>query len=129
VIEGLVPFVHVRDVARSTDFYRRFGFEVANSHEVDGRRVWCWLERQQARVMLAESEEPVPAARHFVLFYLYVHDLDDLHAQLARAGLEPGAIEAGDPGPDRQFSIDDPDGYNLMVTEADALIPPAAPSG
>jgi predicted lactoylglutathione lyase len=125
VIEGLVPFVHVRDVAKSADFYERFGFSVANSYEVNGRRVWCWLERHQARLMLAESEEPVPAQQQFVLFYLYVQDLDDLHGQLAQAGLEPGPIESGDPGPDRQFSIDDPDGYNLMVTEAEALTPPA----
>jgi predicted lactoylglutathione lyase len=124
-IEGLVPFVHVQDVVRSTGFYERFGFKVMNSHEVDGRRVWCWLEAHQARLMLAESEEPVPAEQQFVLFYLYVHDLDELHAELKQAGLQPGPIESGDPGPDRQFSIDDPDGYNLMVADADAMAPPA----
>ena len=123
-IAGLVPFVHVQDIAKSTEFYERFGLEVKNSHEVHGRRVWCWLERRDARVMLAESEEPVPA-QQFVLFYLYVHDLDDLHMRLTQAGLEPGPIESGAPGPDRQFSIDDPDGYNLMVTDEDALVPPA----
>lgn len=127
-IEGLVPFVHVRNVVKSTEFYKRFGFEVTNTYEVDGRRVWCWLERHQARVMLAESEEPVPAEQQFVLFYLYVHDLDDLHMQLTQAGLEPSPIESGAPGPDRQFSIDDPDGYNLMVTDAEVLVPPVPES-
>ena len=124
-VEGLVPVLHVLDLRRSVEFYERFGFEVRNSHDVDGRRVWCWLERNQARLMLAEEEVPVPAEQQFVLFYLYAHDLEDLHDRLTEAALEPGPIEPGAPGPDRQFSIDDPDGYNLTVTDAEALrVPP-----
>ena len=74
--------------------------------------------------MLADAEAPVPAAQQFVLFYIYAHVVEDLHERLAQAGLAPGPIESGAPGPDRQFSIDDPDGYNLVVTDADALAPP-----
>ena len=122
-IEGLVPFVHVRDVVKSTEFYERFGFEMTNSYKLQGRRIWCWLQRNEARLMLAETEEPVPADRQFVLFYLYVNDLEDLHQRLTQAGLEPGPIVPGPPGP--EFSIDDPDGYNLMVTGAEALTPSA----
>ncbi len=117
-----MPFVHVQDVVKSTEFYERFGFEVRNTYELHGRRIWCWLERNQARLMLAETEEPVPAKQQFALFYLYVHDLDDLHDRLTGAGLEPGPIDPGPPR--REFSIDDPDGYNLMVTDAEALVPP-----
>jgi predicted enzyme related to lactoylglutathione lyase len=127
VVEALVPFVHVHDIARSTTFYELFGFEVRNTQEVDGRRVWCWLERNQARLMLAEADAPVPAEQQFVLFYIYAHDLEDLHERLTQAGLGPGPIGPGAPGPDRQFSIDDPDGYNLMVTDADAFVPPKRP--
>lgn len=58
-VEGLVPFVHVRDVMRSTAFYAHFGFEVRNTYEEDGRRVWCWLERHQARLMLAQADAPI----------------------------------------------------------------------
>jgi predicted lactoylglutathione lyase len=61
-VEGFVPFVHVRDVMRSTAFYALFGFEVRHTYEVDGRRVWCWLERSQARLMLAETDAPVVAS-------------------------------------------------------------------
>jgi hypothetical protein len=116
-VEGFVPFVHVRDVMRSTAFYERFGFEVRNTYEVDGRRVWCWLERHQARLMLAEADEPVVAAQQAVLFYVYSHELEQLHARLAESGLAPGPIEPGAPGPDRQFRVDDPDGYCVMVAQ------------
>jgi predicted lactoylglutathione lyase len=125
-VEGLVPFVHVRDVMRSTAFYEQFGFQVHNTYEEGGRRVWCWLERHQARLMLAEADVPVVAADQAVLFYVYAHQLEELHNRLAEAGLEPGPIEPGAPGPDRQFRISDPDGYCVMVTDAVAMAPPRA---
>jgi hypothetical protein len=123
-VEGFVPFVHVRDVMRSTAFYALFGFEVRHTYEVDGRRVWCWLERSQARLMLAEADAPVVASEQAVLFYVYAHELAELHTRLAEAGLEPGPIEPGAPGPDREFRVSDPDGYCVMVTDAAAMEPP-----
>lgn len=122
--EGFVPFVHVRDVLRSAGFYERFGFEVRHTHDVDGRRVWCWLERNQGRLMLAEADAPVVAAAQAVFFYLYAHDLEALHGRLAEAGLEPGAIGPGAPGPAREFRIWDPDGYCVTVADAAAMPPP-----
>jgi hypothetical protein len=125
-VEGLVPFVHVHDVIRSSAFYELFGFEVRNTYDVDGRRVWCWLERHQARLMLAEADEPVVASQQAVLLYIYAHELEHLHARLDEQDLDPGPIEPGAPGPDRQFRIFDPDGYCVMVTDAEALAPPAS---
>jgi len=125
-VEGLVPFVHVRDVMRSSAFYEKFGFEVRNTYEEAGRRVWCWLERHQARLMLAEADAPVVASEQAVLFYVYVNELEELHRRLAEAGLAPGPIEPGEPGPDRVFSVSDPDGYCVMVTDAKAMAPPQA---
>jgi predicted enzyme related to lactoylglutathione lyase len=124
-VEGFVPFVHVRDVRRSTAFYAHFGFEVHNVFEIESRRVWCWLERNQARLMLAEADEPVDPGGQAVLFYLYAHDLEGLHRRLHEAGLQPEPIVPGAPGPDREFRVDDPDGYCVMVTDADAMVPPA----
>jgi hypothetical protein len=56
----------------------------------DGRRVWCWLERQQARLMLAEADAPVVASEQAALFYVYAHELEELHSRLARQGLSRG---------------------------------------
>lgn len=111
---------------RSTSFYERFGFKVHNTYEEEGRCIWCWLERRQARLMLAQADAIVDASEQAVLFYLYAHGLEELHIQLTEAGLEPGPIEAGAPGPDRQFGISDPDGYLVMVTDAVAMAPPGA---
>ena len=116
-VQGLVPFVRVQDVMRSTEFYELFGFEVLETFEPGGRRVWCWLERNQARLML-EAGGPVAAAEKYVQFYLYVDDLEELHERLREAAFEPGPIHPGAPGPDREFRVDDPDGYCVMVTDA-----------
>jgi len=125
-VEHLVPFVHVRDIARSCAFYALFGFAVRNSYDIEGDRVWCWLQRGEARLMLARAEEPVVAAQQAVLFYLYVDGLEALRERLEAAGARPGPIEHGDPGPDREFRVADPDGYCLMVTDAAAVVPPGA---
>jgi len=125
-VEGLVPFVHVRDVPRSTAFYEQLGFEVRNTYEEGGRLVWCWLERHQARLMLAEADAPVVASEQAVLFYVYAHRLEELHSRLAEAGFAPGPITPGAPGPDRQFRVSDPDDYCVMVTDAAAMAPPRA---
>ena len=97
-VEGLVPFAHVQDVMKSAAFYELFGFEVRNTFERRGRRVWCWLERNQARLMLAQADGPVDAEQQAVLFYIYAHDLEELHRRLAEAGFEPGRIGPGAPG-------------------------------
>lgn len=89
-VEGLVPFVQVRDMMRSTAFYEQFGFEVRNIYEEDGRRVWCWLERHQARLMLAEADAPVVASEQAVLFYVYANELEELTAGWLRQGLSRG---------------------------------------
>jgi hypothetical protein len=109
-VEGLVSYVRVQDIMRSTAFYELFGFEVRETFEPGGRRVWCWLERNQARLMLAEEGEP-SIAQESVQFYVYAHELEELHTRPQEAGFEPGPIQPGAPGPEREFRVDDPDDY------------------
>ena len=72
---------------------------MASRAQVEGRRVWCWLERNQARLMLAEADAPVDPDAQATLFYVYAHGLEELHRRLAEAGAEPGPITSGAPGP------------------------------
>jgi predicted enzyme related to lactoylglutathione lyase len=116
-ITDLVPFVHVADVDRSVRFYERLGFVMEDAAAPDGRRIWAFLERGDARLMLAAADEPVDPCAQAVLFYLYTRDLDALRARLLDAGVAAGYLTTGGPGPDRQMALDDPDGYRLMVAE------------
>lgn len=116
-VTDLVPFVHVADVDRSVAFYERLGFVMAHEHAPDGRRIWAFLERGDARLMVAEADAPVDPRVQAVLFYLYTRDLDGLRGRLVDAGVTAHEITTGGPGPDRQMRVDDPDGYCLMVAE------------
>jgi hypothetical protein len=106
---------------RSTAFYERFGFEVRNTYEMDRPACLVLAGAPPGADMLAEADAPVIASEQAVFFYVYLHE--ELHTSLAEAGLEPGPIESGAPGPDRQFGISDPDGYLVMVTDAAAVEP------
>jgi catechol 2,3-dioxygenase-like lactoylglutathione lyase family enzyme len=116
-VSDLVPFAHVADVDRSVAFYERLGFEIAHDLIEENRRVWAFLERGDARLMVAEADEAVDPGAQAVLFYLYTRDLDGLRARLVSDGVPAGEITTGNPGPDRQMGVVDPDGYVLMVAE------------
>ena len=56
---GLVPFVHVADVARSAGFYRLLGFEARMTYAPSVRLEWASLEHEEARLMLARADQPI----------------------------------------------------------------------
>jgi predicted enzyme related to lactoylglutathione lyase len=116
-VSDLVPFAHVTDVDRSIAFYARLGFEMHHEAVSDGRRVWAFLERGDARLMVAEADGAVDADAQGIIFYLYTRDLDTLRARLVEAGVAAPEVTTGGPGPDRQLELIDPDGYVLIVAE------------
>jgi hypothetical protein len=118
-VTDLIPFVHVADVGRSVVFYELLGFVVGDTHEVDGRLDWASLRSGDAKVMLAHADEPVHPAEQAILFYLYAGDLGALQQHLRAHGARVGGILDGSPGPKQEMRLRDPDGYVLMVAQAE----------
>ena len=116
-MSDLIPFVHVRDVERSIAFYELLGFEVRDTHGPDDQLDWAAIERDRARLMLAQASAPIDPRQQAVIFYLYTSDLKALHGELIASGVEVGPIVDGSPGPEREVRISDPDGYCLMIAE------------
>jgi catechol 2,3-dioxygenase-like lactoylglutathione lyase family enzyme len=116
-VSDLVPFAHVADADRSVAFYERLGFAVLHEVATDGRRIWAWLERGDARLMVAAADGAFDPHAQGIIFYLYTRDLDALRARLVAGGVAAGEITTGGPGPDRQLEVTDPDGYVLMLAE------------
>jgi ketosteroid isomerase-like protein len=117
-VSGLIPFVHVADVAASIVFYERLGFCVTGTHPTGTPEPdWASLQADQARLMLARADEAVNARAQSVLLYLYSRDLFGLRERLIAAGIDAGEIVDGRPGPSAEMRLQDPDGYVLMVAQ------------
>lgn len=119
-VSALVAFVHVADVERSVAFYRHLGFTTVDTFEPGGFLHWAFLESEGAQLMLARADEPVDHRAQSVLFYLYAQDLAGLRDDLVAAGLAPGEIFDGTPGPKQELRLADPDGYILMIAQIES---------
>jgi catechol 2,3-dioxygenase-like lactoylglutathione lyase family enzyme len=116
-VRSLVPMAFVADVAASSAFYAKLGFEVAGSFTPPGaaEASWVSLVSGRAGLMLSRASEPVIAEQQAVLFYVYCEDVAAMHAALAESGLEPGPIAKPFYNPKGEFRLADPDGYVVMV--------------
>ena len=124
-VRGLVPMIHVADVERSIEFYRRLGFEVGNKVPRVGRLNWAWLYapkvadwRYGPNLMFVRSESDINQGEQKVLFYLYATHLTSLRDDLLLSGLAPSEISYPEYLPRGEFSLQDPDGYCLMIAQS-----------
>ena len=113
----LVAMISVVDIARSIEFYRHLGFEVGDTFEPEGatKPSWAWLHSGEAQLMLSAATQPV-TNNELVLFYVHTEDVEEAHASLDEAGLNPGVIRKPFYAPRGEFKTVDPDGYVVMVT-------------
>jgi catechol 2,3-dioxygenase-like lactoylglutathione lyase family enzyme len=117
---SLTAMVHVQDVQRSADFYRLFGMEVRGSlRDALGGLRWADLVCDQAQLMLARASGPIVARDQAVLFYLYAADLIALRDQLLAKDIKVSAITYPDYMRDGEMRLEDPDGYVILVGQAD----------
>ena len=108
---------HVARVPTSIAFYRKLGFEVANTFTPDGSSdpAWAWLRSNDAHLMVTRADGPFDAGQQAVLFYLYCDDVFEMRAELERAGVAVGPIGYPFYSPRGEFRAEDPDGYVLMI--------------
>lgn len=119
-IFSLVPMAHVADVQRSADFYAQLGFKVVSTYKNDpGLLCWADLTCGDARLMLTRADEPVVAAQQAVLFYLYADDLIGLREHLLGTGVAVSAITYPFYMAKGELRVADPDGYTLLIGQAD----------
>ena len=119
-VDNLIPFVPVADVARSIAFYELLGFEVEDTFVLGGVLDFAALASSRAQIMLVRAGGSVDGCQQPTRFYLYAEDLDALRRHLLSEGVSVGEIVDGSPGPAREMSLCDPDGYCLLVAEIEA---------
>ncbi|MEG3633878.1 bleomycin resistance protein [Micromonospora palythoicola] len=105
--ERVAPVVPVRDLDAALDRYRRLGFTV---RAYPGGERYGFVERDAVSLHLTEWAEHDPA-RTASTVYLYVSDVDALHAEWAASGVEGRLTGPRDTPYDlREFALVDPDG-------------------
>jgi hypothetical protein len=119
-VTGLIPMAHAANVQRSVDFYQQLGMEKRGSlRNPAGELQWVHLACEQAHLMVTRASEPVIASQQAVLFYLYSPDLIALREHLLTSGVKVSPITYPEYMPKGEIRIDDPDGYCLLIGQAD----------
>ena len=117
---GLVPYARVVNVNRAVEFYRKLGFEIANSHPGDSPTpIWVWLSAGRANLMLSEGSQPVIASQQGICFYLYVENVATFREAVIAAGIDAGPLQHPFYLPLGEFIVHDPDGYAVMIAQHD----------
>ncbi len=105
----------VNDLERSATFYReRLGFEV---REI-GDPGWRMFVRDACRIMAGDCPDATPAAAlgdHSYFAYWVVGDVDALHAEYTRAGVDLIKTLRSEPWGMREFGIRTIDGHRIMI--------------
>jgi uncharacterized glyoxalase superfamily protein PhnB len=120
-VTKLIPSLGVSDIDRSVGFYGQFfGFRVVDSYEVEGHMAWCWLQSNGADLMLQQlsADQQItldPAIGQSWCIYIRPDDLPALHARLTKAGFPVSEIARTSYGAS-EFSLSDPDGYELWIS-------------
>lgn len=120
---GITPLLNVRDVDRSCAFYAGvFGLTIVEQAGPTGELIWARLEGDGTVLMVnrhGEGSERRLRERTDhgdIVLYINVQGAAELHGRLVGLGFDPGAIERQHYGV-LQFSLYDPDGYELAITE------------
>ena len=116
-IRRAIPNMTVDDLAKSREFYAGFlGFDVAMDEE--GFTMFASPSNRTAQITLADKHNPgqdrgISEAQISV----EVEDVDTLHAEAARRGLEIVYPLTNEPWGIRRFFVKDPDGTVINVAQ------------
>lgn len=102
-ISGLV--FYVKDIKKSSDFYESIGFyfEKREAELAMFRLNWFWAELRQGQ----------PENAGGPLVYVNVDNVDEFYQGLIVKHIRP-ASEPQETNGRREFTLQDPDGYNLV---------------
>lgn len=127
-----MPILQVSDVQASIAFYKRAGFALNGAWEVHegGETGFAIIQRGQVTLGLQLLRGPLRVNTHWAA-YLYVDDVDAVHAEFSAEGLAPSEIRRNEDYACDDFDLTDPDGHMLAFghDRNDAYGPGLGPEG
>jgi len=117
-VSGITCFV--KNLNKTAVFYEILGFEIRKreTNHITAYSNWFWIdflamgkdERAKSSKDAALNKKGVG-----VLIYLSVDNVDEFHQYLVSKRLKPLTKPQDEPWGNREFSLRDPDGYNLVI--------------
>jgi catechol 2,3-dioxygenase-like lactoylglutathione lyase family enzyme len=115
-VSGITCFV--KNLNKTSAFYEALGFEIRKreSNHLTVYSNWFWIDflviGKDERTKSKEAELPNKGAGLYL--YLSVDNVDEFHQYLVSKKLKPSRPQ-DQPWGNREFTLRDPDGYNLVV--------------
>ena len=113
-VKQAVPFFMVVDIQKSLDFYvNGLGFTLRNKWEPRGKIEWCWLQLDEASLMLQEYRivPDIDKLGEGVSICFMCEDALKIYEQVTSRGLLPSEPFVGNNL--WVVQLKDPDGYNI----------------
>jgi len=113
-VKQAVPFFMVVNMDRSLTFYiNGLGFELKNKWEPGGKIAWCWLQLDNASIMLQEYRQSPPNENlgEGVSVCFMCEDALTIYSQITSRGLFPSEPFVGNNL--WVVGLKDPDGYKI----------------
>lgn len=114
-VKQSVPFFMVTNMDRSLDFYiNGLGFELKMKWEPRGKIEWCWLQIDNASLMLQEYRNNMPAEKLGVgvSVVFMCNDALKIYKEIISQGLSPDEPFVGNNL--WVVGLKDPDDYNIF---------------
>lgn len=114
-VKQAVPFFMVTNMDRSLNFYiSSLGFELKNKWEPRGRIEWCWLQFDNASLMLQEYRNNTPTEKLGVgaSVVFMCNDALKIYKEVITRGLYPEEPFVGNNL--WVVGLKDPDNYNIL---------------
>jgi len=101
---------HVQDLERAAEFYETIGFRRGKEErdQVTFYVNWFFV------TLVAQDQAEAGAKGEGLFVYIKVDDVEDFHKGVLSKGLKPAGDPERKPSGNREFVLEDPDGYNLV---------------
>lgn len=111
---GWVPCLRVRDAHASAEWYAwALGFKIDSKHQFEPGFPWfIFLSREPLKLYLSEHRG---TGADNAETYLYVEDVDALHADLVTKGIAIEQAPETQPWGVREMLLRDPDGHRFNI--------------
>jgi len=115
-VKQAVPFFMVINMTKSLDFYiKGLGFELKHKWEPEGRIEWCWLQFDDASILMQEYRTNIPTEKRGegVSVCFICEDALKIYKEIISHGLSTSS----EPFVGNNMwviELKDPDGYNIL---------------